>query len=82
MGCEPKMNERPPLRASSMASSGPDTACMMAETKGIFSRIGEGSPTACFTSGVLSDTLVGMHTLVVRPGINRYSPKVLETSSK
>jgi hypothetical protein len=32
------MKERPPSRESAMAISGPDTACMLAETNGRFSK--------------------------------------------
>ena len=81
MGCEPKMKERPPLRASSMANSGPDTDCIIAETKGMFNSIADCVPRLYFTNGVRSETLEGTHCLVVRPGISKYSPKVLETSS-
>ena len=82
IGCEPKMKDSPPLRASSMANLGPDTDCMIAETKGMFSSIAGFSPTLCFTSGVFSETLVGTHCLVVKPGISKYSPNVLDTSFK
>ena len=65
MGCEPKINESPPLRANSMASSGPETDCMIAETKGMFNSIAACVPAACFTSGVRKETLEGTHCLVV-----------------
>ena len=65
IGCEPKMKERPPLRANSMASSGPDTDCMIAETNGMFNSMADCSPALNLTSGVFSDTLVGIHAFVV-----------------
>ena len=82
IGCEPKMKERPPLRANSIASSGPETDCMIAETNGMFSSIRAFSPLLCLTRGVLSDTLPGWQAFVVKPGISKYSPKVLDTSFK
>ena len=80
MGCEPKMKESPPLRASSMASVSLDTDCMIAETKGMLSRMRDSSPRAKRTSGVCSETFCGVHSRVVSPGIRRYSPKVRDTS--
>jgi hypothetical protein len=55
---------------------------MIAETKGVLSEIGAVSPFLNFTSGVLSEIFPGLHSLVVNPGINRYSLKVLEISFK
>lgn len=75
MGCEPEINENPPLRANPIASSGPETDCMIAETKGMFNSIAACVPAACFTGGVRKETLEGTHCLVVRPGIGRYSPE-------
>ena len=38
-----------------------ETACMMAETIGMFMEIFGSSPFLNFTSGVFSETFVGMH---------------------
>jgi hypothetical protein len=43
--------------------------------------IGELPPTGNFTRGVFRHTLSGVQPLAVRPGIRRYSLKVLEMSS-
>jgi hypothetical protein len=75
------MNDRPPLRASAIANPSSETDCMIAETNGMFSEILGSSPLLNFTNGVFNDTFCGVHSLVVRPGINRYSPKVRETFS-
>lgn len=76
------MKESPPLRANSIASLGPETDCMIAETKGIFNSIADFSPDLNFTSGVFNETFAGIHSLVVKPGISKYSPNVLDTSFK
>ena len=81
MDCEPKMNERPPFFAKAMAMFESDTDCIIADTKGMFSDILGVSPLRYFTSGVRSETASGVHSLVVKPGISRYSLKVLEMSS-
>jgi hypothetical protein len=39
------------------------------------------SPTLCLTSGVLKETLSGVHSRVVNPGISKYSLNVLDTDS-
>ena len=57
MGCEPKIKESPPLRANSIASSEPDTDCMIAETKGMFNSIAGDVPTLYLTNGVRKETL-------------------------
>jgi hypothetical protein len=55
---------------------------MIAETKGMFNfSAGSESAGLYFTKGVFNNTLGGVHCFVVSPGINKYSPKVLETSS-
>ena len=79
---EPKMKDNPPLRARAMANPESDTDCIIAETKGIFSSIADFSPFLNFTKGVFNETLAGMHCFVVKPGIRRYSPNVLETFSQ
>ena len=63
-----------------MARPESETACMIAETNGMFRLIADYSPFLNFTSGVLSDTLLGIHSFVVNPGMRRNSPNVLETS--
>ena len=69
--------------ASQLDSSlGPETDCMIAETKGIFNSIADFSPDLNFTSGVFNETFAGIHSLVVKPGISKYSPNVLDTSFK
>lgn len=55
---------------------------MIAETKGIFNSIADFSPDLNFTSGVFNETFAGIHSLVVKPGISKYSPNVLDTSFK
>ena len=54
------MKEMPPSWASAMASLGPETDCMMAETIGMFRVMGDSSPRLKRTSGVLRETLAGM----------------------
>ena len=58
--------------------------CVMwfVETKGIFNSIADFSPDLNFTSGVFNETFAGIHSLVVKPGISKYSPNVLDTSFK
>ena len=56
------MKATPPSFASAMASLSSDTACMMAETMGIFMDRGGSSPLRYFTSGVLRLTLAGLHS--------------------
>ena len=70
------MKETPPFFASSTASFSPDTACMIADTIGMFSVIAGFSPFLNLTNGVLRDTLAGMFSQEVYPGIKRYSLKV------
>ena len=82
IGCEPKINDNPPFRASAIANPESETDCIIAETNGMFSSMADFSPFLYFTKGVFNETLVGIHCFVVRPGISRYSPKVLDTSSK
>ena len=64
-GCDAYRNARPPSRASAMAMRSSDTACMMADTSGMFSMTGLCSPRAKRTTGVRSDTLAGMQSLAV-----------------
>ena len=54
------MKETPPSCASATASLGPETACMMAETMGMFSLSEGSSPLRKRTSGVSSETFAGM----------------------
>ena len=54
-----------------------DTACMMAETMGIFKLMGQSSsPLRYLTRGVFNETLSGIHSSEVKPGTSRYSLKV------
>ena len=55
---------------------------VIAETKGIFNSIADFSPDLNFTSVVFNETFAGIHSLVVKPGISKYSPNVLDTSFK
>ena len=55
------MNDRPPSVASAMAMPSSDTACMMADTMGMFSEMAGSSPRRYFTSGVFRLTSCGMH---------------------
>jgi hypothetical protein len=55
---------------------------MMADTKGTLSSISDTCPLLNFVKGVFNDTLLGTQSLVVKPGINRYSLKVLDVSFK
>jgi hypothetical protein len=54
----------------------------MAETKGMFNSNSGSVPFEYFTNGVFNETFCGKQALVVRPGISKYSLKVLETSLK
>ena len=57
------MKETPPSLASAMAIVSFDTACMMADTIGMFMRRGHSSwPLRYFTSGVCRLTAAGMHS--------------------
>ena len=56
------MKDTPPSCASAMARSLPETACMMAETIGIFMVMADVSPFLKRTSGVSRFTLSGMHS--------------------
>ena len=47
-----------------------------------FNSIADFSPDLNFTSGVFNETFAGIHSLVVKPGISKYSPNVLDTSFK
>ena len=73
---EPYIKEMPPSLARAMAMVSLDTACIMAEVRGMFRVIADSSPRLNFTSGVLRDTLSGMQSVPEYPGTNRYSPKV------
>jgi hypothetical protein len=52
----------------------------MAETKGTFSSISDFSPLLNLTRGAFNETFSGVHSFVVKSGINKYSLKVRETS--
>ena len=56
IGWDPKMKEMPPSFASAMASSSPDTACMIADVIGMFMEIFGCSPFLNFVTGVFSET--------------------------
>jgi hypothetical protein len=57
------MKDTPPCFARAIASFSPDTACMIAETMGIFIRRGHSScPFLYLTRGVLRLTAEGMHS--------------------
>ena len=55
------MNETPPSFASAIAILSFETACMIADVIGMFIEIFGSSPFLNFTSGVLRETLFGMH---------------------
>ena len=74
------MKDRPPHLASATASRSPETDCMMAETMGMVSSMAGFSPFLYLTSGVLRETLAGMHSREEYPGIRRYSLKVWDGS--
>jgi hypothetical protein len=59
-----------------------DTDCIIADTKGILMDISGVCPLSNFTKGVFSEIRLGTHSLVVKPGMSRYSLNVLETSFK
>jgi hypothetical protein len=54
----------------------------MADTKGTFNSREGVSPFRYFTSGAFKETLLGVHSFVVSPGIRRYSLNVRDTSLK
>ena len=58
---EPYTNDRPPSVASAMAMPSSATACMMADTMGMFNEMAGSSPRLNFTSGVFRLTSAGMH---------------------
>ena len=74
------MKDTPPSFASAMAIVSFETACMMAETIGMFIVIFGCSPFLYFTSGVFRETFVGMHLSEEYPGTRRYSPNVCDGS--
>jgi hypothetical protein len=74
------MKAIPPLRARAIAIPWSETACMIAELKGMLS-LREGSlPREKRTRGVESDTEAVVHSFSVRLGIRRYSLNVLDGS--
>src|SRR3954452_16545065 len=75
------MKLMPPHWASATASSGDDTACMMALVRGTAMRMADSSPTRCRTIGALKATFSGTQSSVVRLGSSRYSFRVLDVSS-
>ena len=76
------MNEIPPSLASAIASLSPDTACMIADTIGMFIESAGSSPFLNFTTGVFRETFSTLHSVEEYPGTNRYSLNVLDGSSK
>ena len=75
------MKDRPPSLARATARVSLETACMMAETMGMFKLMGHSSsPLRYFTQGVFRETLSGTHSSDVNPGTSRYSLKVWEGS--
>ena len=62
--------------ASSTASFSPETACMIAETIGMFNVMAGVSPFLYLTSGVFRETFAGMQLQSEFPGMSRYSLKV------
>ncbi len=56
------MKAMPPSFARAMPICSPDTACMTAETMGTFMVRDGSSPRRYFTTGVLRETLAGMHS--------------------
>ena len=58
----PKMNDMPPSVASETARRGPETACMMAETIGMFREMRGSSPRRNLARGVRRLTFSGMHS--------------------
>ena len=75
------MNAIPPSFASAIPKLSPDTDCMTALIIGIFKEIAGSSPFLKRTSGVFSETLVGIFSGPVNPGTSKYSLKVCEGSS-
>ena len=71
----------PPHWARATASSGDDTACMMALVSGTAMRTADSSPTRWRTTGALKSTFSGTQSSVVRLGSSRYSFRVLDVSS-
>ena len=68
------------MRARAIAILWSETDCIIADTNGTFREIEAFSPFMYFTSGVFNEILPGLQSLVVNPGINKYSLKVLEMS--
>ena len=56
------MKAMPPSLARAMPMRSPETACMTAETMGTFMVRAGSSPLRYFTTGVLRETLAGMHS--------------------
>ncbi len=56
------MNEMPPSFARATAILSSETACMIADTIGIFKEIAGSSPLLYFTKGVFNETLSGMQS--------------------
>src|SRR5690606_25364748 len=78
---EQKMKARPPWRARAMPMSGPETACMLAVTRGMFRWSRLLSPALKRATGHSRETFLETCSLLVRRGIKRYSEKVREISS-
>ena len=83
MGCDPKMKDSPPFRASAIAIVSLLTLCMIADTKGILRLMRDSSFAGLYlASGVRREILSTVHSGVVSPGMSRYSPKVCDVSGK
>ena len=76
------MKEMPPSFARATAILSSDTACITAETSGMFMVKAGSYPFLNFTTGVFRLTLSTIHSLEEYPGTSRYSLKVLEGSVK
>ena len=57
------MKDTPPSVASATASRSSETACMIAETIGMFMVMAGVSPLRNFTSGVFREMFAGIHSL-------------------
>ena len=74
------MKEIPPSFANATAIPSSETACITAETSGIFALILGSSPFLNLVIGVASDTFSGLASALEYPGTRRYSLNVLDGS--
>ena len=79
---DPNMKDIPPSLARAMASSVPETACIIADVIGMFMLIAGSSPFLNFVTGVFSETFSTLLSADEYPGTSRYSLNVLDGSSK